>query len=196
MKKIKQKKIKKIGNFLWGAKKTHSNFDKIRFDSDFGLLKATNNFLKAVYYRPVQLKRLDDFKPFVLENERRVDVLLFRCLFYISIPQAYQAVRRGDIYVNHKLCRSPFQLVEPGDIIQVLNPENTHILKLKKTKLNPPIHCAVNYNILSFVYLYSPQYLDVPTSFYSFYTGSVSIRNPKKKQFRKSIDKKAKNKVD
>lgn len=185
MKKVKQKKIQKIGNFIWGPKKTSSTFERIRFDSDFGLLKATNNYLKAVYSRSVNLKHLDDVKKFVLENERRVDVLLFRCFFCISIAAAQQAIAAGYVYYNHKKCQSPFQLVNPGDIIQISQQTGKY-----STKLNPPIHCSVENGRL--IYLYSPQYLSVPQSFYYIYTGSVSIYNRKRKKFRKSFGKKSK----
>ena len=78
--------------------------------------------------------------------EKRLDVILFRSNFVLSIRNARQLILHNHVYVNNKVVRESSFLVKAGDII----------------KLSPKIHKKVKlYVVLSEFWPLTPSYLQV-----------------------------------
>nr|BCX55439.1 ribosomal protein S4 [Scopelophila cataractae] len=112
---------------------------------------------------------LDKKNSLLFDIERRLDVILVRLNFCLTIFQARQLISHKKICVNYKIVNIPgFQLFN-GDLISIQdnflyfirsklrqNFQNNRIWRIK------PIHLEVNYKTVKAVVLYEPQQIQFP----------------------------------
>ena len=91
--------------------------------------------------------------------ESRLDTLLYRAKFSLSIKNARQLIKHGHVLVNNSIVRTPSYILKTDDLIEIAH--NIKTRKLVKTYINqsnfwpiPPKHIAVNYNTLQIIFLH------------------------------------------
>jgi len=112
------------------------------------------------------------------ELERRLDVMLFRCLLAPSVYAARQVISHGKVSVNGKKMPFPSHRVKDGDVVQV-KPEAVIPL------LNNGSSQAMTYKAKEYMgpFLFVPEYLEV-----NFPTCSATfLRSPKPRAYRMEI---------
>nr|YP_009231617.1 ribosomal protein S4 [Orthotrichum diaphanum]ALZ48638.1 ribosomal protein S4 [Orthotrichum diaphanum]AMR55836.1 ribosomal protein S4 [Orthotrichum diaphanum] len=114
---------------------------------------------------------LDKKNSLLFDIERRLDVILVRLNFCLSICQARQLISHKKICVNYKMVNIPGFQLSKGDLISIQdnflyfirskirqNFQSNRIWRIK------PTHLEVNYKTLKAVVLYEPQQIQFPYS--------------------------------
>lgn len=105
-------------------------------------------------------------------NERRLDMAIFRALFAPSIFQASSIISTGRVAVNGITCRQPSYLLKDGDLVSLdgkgmaRNEENVkqHFPWIKFWAYVPR-YLEVSWRTGSFVFLRTPEYRHIPHPF-------------------------------
>lgn len=124
----KNKVASSLGINLWGRQKLkvkrlkQLNTTEVR-PSEYGRMLFAKQRLKG-FYGNISEKQLynyiqKDNTNFVPHLERRLDIVLFRMKFAVSVFQARQMINHKHILVNNKILNIPSYLLLPGDIITV-----------------------------------------------------------------------------
>ena len=156
-------------------KKKFSLFNKLiktkqcfkNFYTNISEQKFKNEFIRC---KKASTKILDKF---VSYSERRLDIVLFRSGFVVSLHEARQLVSHGHVFVNFKKVYLSGQKIYCGDSIKIS--KNNLILKKKIynnvknfLKIQPvSSHLEVNYKLLTIVFLWSPGF---KSSFFPVYS--------------------------
>nr|YP_009047619.1 ribosomal protein S4 [Orthotrichum stellatum]YP_009231577.1 ribosomal protein S4 [Orthotrichum macrocephalum]YP_009307267.1 ribosomal protein S4 [Orthotrichum callistomum]YP_009307307.1 ribosomal protein S4 [Orthotrichum gymnostomum]YP_009316197.1 ribosomal protein S4 [Orthotrichum obtusifolium]YP_009378362.1 ribosomal protein S4 [Stoneobryum mirum]AJD22435.1 ribosomal protein S4 [Orthotrichum rogeri]AKM98621.1 ribosomal protein S4 [Orthotrichum pulchellum]AGN74410.1 ribosomal protein S4 len=114
---------------------------------------------------------LDKKNSLLFDIERRLDVILVRLNFCLTICQARQLISHKKICVNYKMVNIPGFQLSKGDLISIQdnflyfirskirqNFQSNRIWRIK------PTHLEVNYKTLKAVVLYEPQQIQFPYS--------------------------------
>lgn len=91
--------------------------------------------------------------------EQRLDAILYRSKFCISLRNARQLIVHEKVYVNKQLIRTPSYTLKPGDLISI-NPkyykliENNIKQTIKQTQIwpIPPKYLSINYKTLEILF--------------------------------------------
>ena len=86
-----------------------------------------------------QLTRNMKQKPLFTQLESRLDVIVFRLGFALSVFQARQLIRHGFVMVNGKLATSINSLVTVGELIQCTSDSSPSILFSRRALPNFPL---------------------------------------------------------
>lgn len=127
--------------------------------------------------RKVGKERETDWnKHLLMTLERRLDVILVRAGFFVSVYQARQCARHKLVTVNGRFPTSGSDLCEPGDVIKVsdrlrsniaefwMKRERSHVGNVSPLRLIPKaLHLEVELRTLTVVYLYPPQRILLPS---------------------------------
>lgn len=96
---------------------------------------------------------------FLTKIESRLDVVLFRSKFCLSINLARQLIKHGKVKVNDKIIKSKFYNLKIGDLVSIdksmfyiLNKISKQYGWKKNTWPHPPKHLYLNYNTLQVIF--------------------------------------------
>lgn len=184
----KYKICKQVGEDIWNVgslKKTkYSNysFQKIKKSKLFYKLFRQEKILRA-YYGNLTKRQYDNIFKLSFKNalykqnpilylETRLDIFLTRIKWVNSIAEAKQFILHGNILINGRIITFANYNLQPGDIVQVLQPKilkqqskvQDSILNLEKgvTTITIPDYIHVNYNIMSAILLEIPTLKQIP----------------------------------
>jgi ribosomal protein S4 len=97
-------------------------------------------------------KKLDNFYlKFIGSFEHRLDTILYRAKFSISLRNSRQLIVHGKIMVNNKVVRIPSYYVNPGDLISVKKKDFSLIEKNIKDSIIwpiPPKYLSIKYKTM------------------------------------------------
>ena len=100
-------------------------------------------------------KSLNPIFYFIEILETRLDTILYRAHFTLSIRNAQQLISHGHIYVNDIVVKSSSYNLKKGDLIRI-NPKINHLIKTNTIKTNfwplPPKYLQINYRTLQILY--------------------------------------------
>lgn len=134
------------------------------FSLFYGGLKK--RYLKKSIFRATTVKNyagsyLADFRYNALKLfESRLDTVIYRTSFSLSIKEASQLILHGHVRVNGKLVKSKSYTLKTNDLIEIVRSSKSRILvKTSLDKSNfwpiPPKHLLVNYQTLQILFVYS-----------------------------------------
>jgi small subunit ribosomal protein S4 len=87
--------------------------------------------------------------------EKRLDTVLYKSKFSISIRTARQLISHGKIFVNYKQINSQSYFLKSGDLITV-NPKFTFLIERNIANSNiwpiPPKHLIINYKTFQIIF--------------------------------------------
>ena len=108
-----------------------------------------------------KITNFNNFKQNLLEFfESRLDVILYRTKFSLSVKSARQLIKHGHILVNKRVIKSYSYILTTDDLIEVnYNIKSRNLIKKNIDKSNfwpiPPKYLMVNYNSLQIIFLYT-----------------------------------------
>lgn len=95
--------------------------------------------------------------------ESRLDTVLFRSGFCLSISEARKFILQKHVFVNKRLVKTSSYLLKPNDLIEISTNIKSRNL-VKKKLLTPKLwytvskHLLINYNTLQILFLYNNKY--------------------------------------
>lgn len=133
------------------------------FSLFYGGLKK--KYLKKSILRAITIKNyinpnLTDFRYNVLKLfESRLDTVIYRTSFSLSIKEASQLILHGHVLVNGKSVKSKSYILKTNDLIEIAhNSKSRALVKKSLDKSNfwplPPKHLLVNYQTLQILFVY------------------------------------------
>lgn len=146
-------------------KKFRNNlYQRKLFSLFYGGLKK--KYLKKSILRAINIKNytnfhLVDFRYNALKFfESRLDTVIYRTSFSLSIKEASQLILHGHLLVNGKSVKSKSYILKTNDLIEVAhNLKSRALVKKSLNKSNfwpiPPKHLLVNYQTLQVLFVYS-----------------------------------------
>ena len=119
------------------------------------------SILRALNIKNYQNSSSADFRHNALKFfESRLDTVLYRASFSLSIKEASQLILHGHVLVNGKIVKTKSYILQTNDLIEIA-PKSKSRLFVKKSldKSNfwpvPPKHLLVNYRTLQIIFVYS-----------------------------------------
>jgi ribosomal protein S4 len=101
-----------------------------------------------------QIKYLINYiKKFIINLEKRLDIILYRTSFLNSIRSSRQLICHGKVFINGKKITTISYLLKKGDFIEIHSSFHNNILKninLHPSKLIVPKYLEINYKTLQF----------------------------------------------
>lgn len=128
------------------------------FSLFYGGLKKS--YIKKVINRKGFTKNSIDFRYNILKFiESRLDVVLYRAKFSLSIKGASQLILHGHVLVNGAPVRNKSFILKTNDLIEIsLNPKARNLVRNNLDRSNfwpiPPKHLLVNYKTLHILFVY------------------------------------------
>lgn len=106
----------------------------------------------------------------IKKMERRVDNVLFRCMFASSVFSARKMASSGMVLVNGERIWQPSLNLADGDVLQIMP---SLARSVHRTSLHPmmrywsfiPAYLEVNFATLSAIYLRNPEYDEIPNPY-------------------------------
>jgi len=100
--------------------------------------------------------------------ESRLDTVLYRSKFSLSMKSARQLIRHGHILVNGMIVRTNSYILKTDDLIEVaLNTKSRSLIKKSIDRSNlwpiPPKHLIINYNTCQIIFMYNKNLNLLPT---------------------------------
>lgn len=91
--------------------------------------------------------------------ESRLDTVLYRANFCLSIKEASQLIFHGNVRVNGQTVRTKSYILRTNDLIEIApNPKSRFLVKKSLSKSNfwpvPPKHLLINYRTLQILFVY------------------------------------------
>jgi small subunit ribosomal protein S4 len=125
-------------------------FNSINFRLFYGNLSKT--FVKKNIKQTLQNRKTKNFYLIFLEKfEHRLDTILYRSKFSLSLRNARQLIVHGKVIVNNKIIKTPSYRTVPGDLIKI-NPKFYNLIKKNIKNLNiwpiPPKYLSINYKTM------------------------------------------------
>ena len=148
--------IKKKFKKLLHEKKTFSLFYGGLNDSYIKKRMKKINKLKKYKF-----SKIYNFKYHLLKFfESRLDTVLYRAKFSISIKTARQLIKHGHILINKSKIKTPSFILKTDDLIEIdCNKKSRQLIQQNIDKSNfwpiPPKHLQINYNTLQIIFLYN-----------------------------------------
>lgn len=148
-------------NLFWMRKKLKKFYE----------FKTLKKFILILYPKKLYNKRLGYSYAYLLEA--RLEVILYRANFFISILEARQAIIHKHVLVNGYVINKPHYIIKIGHII-TLNTFVNNILKYKllakillqkQILINYPPYLEVNYRLFSIMLIKNPETFEVPFPF-------------------------------
>nr|YP_004927614.1 ribosomal protein S4 [Anomodon rugelii]YP_008378682.1 ribosomal protein S4 [Pseudanomodon attenuatus]YP_010048581.1 ribosomal protein S4 [Myurella julacea]AEH99661.1 ribosomal protein S4 [Anomodon rugelii]AFQ94006.1 ribosomal protein S4 [Pseudanomodon attenuatus]AHG59206.1 ribosomal protein S4 [Pseudanomodon attenuatus]QPK76935.1 ribosomal protein S4 [Myurella julacea] len=182
------KTCRQISENVWQTKKLTQKQKAIILKLQKKTNKKQSDFSKelqtiqklSLFYGKLPIKKmrrsktqtyLDKKNSLLFDIERRLDVILVRLNFCLTIFQARQLISHKKICVNSKMVNIPGFQLSKGDLISIQdnflyfirskirqNFQSNRIWRIK------PTHLEVNYKTLKAVVLYEPQQIQFPYS--------------------------------
>lgn len=170
-------------------KKFRNNLHERKLFSLFygGLKKKyiKKTFLKATNTRSYPTSYIPDFRHNALKFfESRLDTVLYRASFCLSIKEASQMILHGNVLVNGKTVRTKSYILKTNDLVETAPSSKSRLLVKKSlNKSNfwplPPKHLLINYRTLQILFVYSKDSNQMPIFNHYLKLNSV-ISNMKK----------------
>ena len=111
----------------------------------------SRKYIKKILNKKHNKKNISYLKLF----ETRLDTILYRSKFSISIKNARQLILHKKIFVNNKPIQIQSYIVKSGDLITI-NPKYTKLIRtnIQKSKIwpIPPKHLIINYKTLQIIF--------------------------------------------
>jgi small subunit ribosomal protein S4 len=147
-------------------------------------------YFKKSIFRAISIKNyassyLVDFRYNALKFfESRLDTVLYRASFSLSIKEASQLILHGHVLVNGRLVKSKSYILKTNDLIQIAhNLKSRALVKTNLEKSNfwpiPPKYLLVNYQTLEILFVY-PQDFNLMPLFNHYLNLNSVISNIKK----------------
>jgi small subunit ribosomal protein S4 len=100
-------------------------------------------------------KNLKNWNLLFLERfENRLDNILYKSKFTLSLRNAKQLILHGKVFVNNYSIRIPSYVVKQGDLIS-MDPQYYFLIEKNLPKINlwtiPPKHLTINYKTLEII---------------------------------------------
>lgn len=136
------------------------------FSLFYGGLKK--KYLKKTIYQKGFTKNSLDFRHNILKVfESRLDVVLFRAKFSLSIKGASQLILHGHILVNGNVVRNKSYILQTNDVIEVAKTTKSRaLIKNNLDRSNfwpiPPKHLLINYKTLQILFVYNESATSMP----------------------------------
>lgn len=136
------------------------------FSLFYGRLKRKyfkKHILRLIQVKPFTSKNLKDFRYGILKFfESRLDTVLYRANFSLSIKGASQLILHGHVLVNGSVVKTKSYILKPNDLIEIVrNEKSRSLIKKSLDRSNfwpiPPKHLIINYRILQIIFVYSDQ---------------------------------------
>jgi small subunit ribosomal protein S4 len=146
-------------------KKFRNNlYERKIFSLFYGGLKK--KYLKAQILKSINVKYdvnsdLSDFRFNTLKFfESRLDTVLYRANFSLSIKEASQLILHGHVLVNGAPIRTKSYILKSTDLIEIAYNSKSRVLVKKSLDRSnfwpvPPKHLLVNYRTLQILFVYS-----------------------------------------
>ena len=87
--------------------------------------------------------------------EQRLDTILYRSKFCISLRNARQLIVHGKVIVNRQIIKTPSYMLKPGDLIRI-NQKYSKLIEdnLKQTQIwpIPPKYLTINYRTMEILF--------------------------------------------
>jgi small subunit ribosomal protein S4 len=170
-------------------KKFRNNlYQRKLFSLFYGGLKK--RYFKKSIIRAINIKNyassyLTDFRYNALKFfESRLDTVIYRTSFSLSINEASQLILHGHVRVNGTLVKSKSYQLKTNDLIEIAHSSKSRTLvKTSLDKSNfwpiPPKHLLVNYQTLQILFVYSADLTLMPI--FNHYLNLNSVINNVKK---------------
>ena len=150
---LKRKKRRNIKTDLYFMRKKLKKFYEF---------KTLKKFMFLLYSNKYSNKYLGYSYTYLLEA--RLEMILYRSNFFISILEARQAIIHKHVLVNGKIINKAHYLVNIGDIIMLKNYKQNLIkykilankLTAKQILINYPSYLEVNYKLFSIILIKNP----------------------------------------
>ena len=135
---------KKIFNLFYGGLKS----------------KILNNKLREFRQKTSNSSNFQNFSYDVIQHfESRLDVVLYRAKFCLSIKSARQFIFHGHVLVNKCVVKTPSYILRTDDLIEIawnIRPRNLVKQNIMSSNFWPlsPKYLVINYNTLQIIFLY------------------------------------------
>jgi len=141
----------------------NSLYERKAFSLFYGKLKR--KYLKKYISRFINLKgsagNLVDFRQRTLKFfESRLDTVLYRANFSLSIRSASQLILHGHVLVNGSRVRTKSYILKVNDLVEIDHSlKSRNLVKNSLDRSNfwpiPPKHLLINYNTLQLLFVYT-----------------------------------------
>ena len=140
-------------------------YERKTFSLFYGKLKRKylkKHILRFVKTKP-SLNSSKDFRYDVLRFfESRLDTVLYRANFSLSIKGASQLILHGHVLVNGAVVRTKSYILESNDLVEIAyNKKSRALVKKNLDRSNfwpiPPKHLLINFRTLQILFVYSKQ---------------------------------------
>jgi small subunit ribosomal protein S4 len=181
----KHKIDRRLGVNLWGRAKSPINERNYapgqhgsnkKKPTDYGIQLLAKQKLKGYYgnlterqfrriYQKASQMRGDTSQNIIGLLERRLDAVVYRMKFAITVFAARQLINHGHVKVNGRVVNIPSYMVSESDVIEVKEKSkaNTAILEaIQSTERDFPIYINVDTKALKGTFVNIPKLEDVP----------------------------------
>ena len=135
--------------------------EKKLFNLTYGGLKQKYLKRKVNKINKLKKNKFLNFKNYLLKFfESRLDIILYKSKFSLSVKNARQLIKHGNILVNKKRIKTPSYIVKTNDLIEVSLNKKSRELVQKYIKYSnfwpiPPKYLIINYKTLQIIYIYN-----------------------------------------
>jgi len=158
----------KANSYKKRFKNTLDNSKKFRLFYGNLSKKYVKNCIKQTFKKKSNQKFINFYLTFLEHFEHRLDTILYRSKFSISIRNAKQLIVHGKISINNKTVRTPSYKVVPGDLITV-NPKFSDLIEKNIKNSNiwpiPPKYLSINYKTMEIIVTDSIKNTNISTNF-------------------------------
>jgi small subunit ribosomal protein S4 len=181
----KYKIDRRLGVNLWGREKSpisernyapgqHGNNKKKPTDYGVQLLakqklkgyygNLTERQFRKIYQKASQMKG-DTSQNIIGLLERRLDAVIYRMKFAITVFAARQLISHGHVMVNNRVVNIASYTVNEGDVIEIKEKSKNNVVILEATQSTErdiPFYVEVNTSALKGTFVNTPKLEDVP----------------------------------
>lgn len=133
------------------------------FSLFYGGLKKSylkKSILKSVNTKNCANLNLLDYRRLTLKHfESRLDTVIYRANFSLSIQEASQLILHGHVLVNGKVVKTKSYILRTNDLLEIAHNEKSRALVKRSIDRSnfwpiPPKHLLVNYRTLQILFVY------------------------------------------
>ena len=124
--------------------------------------------IKKTIKKKTNKKLINFYLTFLEQFEHRLDTILYRAKFSISLRNAKQLIVHGKIFVNNKTVRIPSYKAKQGDLISINTKAHALIEKnIKNANIwpIPPKHLSINYKTTEIILNSNLKETNISTNF-------------------------------
>jgi ribosomal protein S4 len=150
-----------------------------RFKLFYGNLskKYIKKNIKKTMKKKLNKKNINFFITFLEQFEQRLDTVLYRSKFSISLRNARQIIVHGKVLVNNKPIKIPSYILKQGDLISI-NPKFYKLIEKNIKNSNiwpiPPKYLSINYKTMEIIINENAKQTNFSTNF-TFYLNLEKI---------------------